>query len=95
MSSREQSSRPDLYVLARIIKELMENGGAKRTVLATACGLSYDRFAKYADWMVERNLIQINDENYVSLTKAGIETYEKLVSWIIENVGRLRFPKVQ
>lgn len=94
MSSEESSSRPDLYVTARIIKELRDNGSVKRTALATACGLSYDKLTKYADWMLERKLIQIDDEGYVSITKSGQEAYDRLVSWILEHVGRLRFPKV-
>jgi len=94
VSSKEPSLRPDLYVMARIIKELKDNGSMKRTALSTACGLSYDKFTRYADWMLGKKLIQINDEGDVSITKSGLDAYDSIVRWILEHVGRLRFPKV-
>ena len=47
MSSGEHSptSRPDLYVLARIIERLKEHGPINRTTLATSTGIAYDGWA--------------------------------------------------
>jgi len=45
MSSDRPSSRPDLYVVARIVSDLREKGHVKRTQLATMTGLSYDSLA--------------------------------------------------
>ncbi len=82
--------RPDLYVLARIIETLASNGPMKRTRLAMACGLSYDKFEKYLEWLVNKGLVSINDDGLVRLTKDGERTYEELVMWIRRYVGSLR-----
>ncbi len=93
MSSGQQTSKPDLYVIARIIKSLMENGSTKKTALATSTGLAYDRLSKYVDWMAERNLVTTDEDGRVHLTQAGAETYQDLVAWIMKFVGKLKFPR--
>ncbi len=93
MSSSQPSSKPDLYVIARIINVLKERGKTKKTELATATGVAYDRLSKYADWMIERGLLKIDDEGNVGLTKLGLETYNELVQWILRYVGKLKFPR--
>ncbi|WP_054841751.1 winged helix-turn-helix domain-containing protein [Vulcanisaeta distributa] len=85
--------KPDLYVIARIITVLHEHGPMNRTNLATAIGLSYDRAMKYLTWMSSKELIIINGDGYVRLTRKGEETYLTLVQWVINYVGRLRFPR--
>jgi len=80
-------------VFARIIKTLRENSNMKRTSLATACGLAYDKMAKYLEWMLEKGFVEIDSEGFVYLTEKGEEAYEKLVKWILEHVGRLEFPR--
>jgi predicted transcriptional regulator len=92
MSSRE--FRPDLYVLARIIEALVNNGPMKRTKLAIACGLSYDKFERYLEWMVRKNLVIIDGDGFVRLTKDGERTYEELVQWIKRYVGSLRINRI-
>ncbi|HZW57665.1 MAG TPA: winged helix-turn-helix domain-containing protein [Nitrososphaerales archaeon] len=97
MSTGEQSraSRPDLYVVARIIKSLKEQNKMNRTALATSTGLAYDKLVKYLDWMQEKQFVRIEgDGGFVVLTERGLETYDGLVKWIMEYVGRLRFPKL-
>lgn len=47
MNSAAQSSKPDLYVIARIIKTLKEKNSMNRTALATSTGLAYDKLVKY------------------------------------------------
>ncbi|MFP3239481.1 MAG: winged helix-turn-helix domain-containing protein [Caldivirga sp.] len=85
-----ENFKPNLYVLARIIKTLMDNGSMKRTNLAQASGLSYDKLQRYLNWMSERGLVTIDGDGYVRLTKEGAKTYDELVQWIIRYVGSLR-----
>ena len=93
VNTEEPISKPDLYVLARIIKVLKERKKLNRTNLATYTGLSYDRFVKYLDWMASKGFVEINPEGEVILTQLGTETYERLVNWILKYVGKVRFPK--
>ena len=93
VNSGEPISKPDLYVLARIIKILKERKRLNRTSLATYTGLSYDRLVKYLDWMSEKEFIKLDSNDEVLLTKLGIETYDRLVNWILHYVGKVRFPK--
>ncbi len=65
----------------------------KRTQLAVATRLSYDALLRYIDWMKERGFLEVDTEGVVHLTRKGDEVYERLVSWIMENVGRVRFPR--
>lgn len=93
MNSGEPISKPDLYVLARIIKVLKERKRLNRTTLATYTGLSYDRLVKYLDWMSSKGFVELNSNGEVLLTKLGKETYDRLVNWILKYVGKVRFPK--
>ena len=93
VNTEEPISKPDLYVLARIIKVLKERKKLSRTALATCTGLSYDRFVKYLDWMASKGFVEINSDGEVLLTKLGVETYDRLVNWILQYVGKVRFPK--
>ena len=93
VNSGEPISKPDLYVLARIIKVLKERKSLNRTTLATSTGLSYDRLVKYLDWMSEKGFVELDSNGEVLLTKLGAETYDRLVNWILKYVGKVRFPK--
>ena len=93
MNSGEPISKPDLYVLARIIKVLKERKNLNRTTLATATGLSYDRLVKYLEWMEKKGFVEFDSNGNVLLTKLGKETYDRLVNWILKYVGKVRFPK--
>jgi len=88
-----ENFKPNLYVLARIIKTLMDNGSMKRTNLAPASGLSYDKLQRYLNWMSERGLVTIDGDGYVRLTKEGAKAYDELVQWIIRYVGSLRLSR--
>jgi len=96
VSSGEKSptSRPDLYVLARMIETLKERGPMNRTALATSSGIAYDRMNKYLQWMTTKGFMRISEDGTVSLTEEGLKVYDELVSWILLHVGRLRFPKI-
>jgi DNA-binding IclR family transcriptional regulator len=67
MNSEGTLSKPDLYVLARVIKTLKEKGRQNKTTLATVTGLSYDKLIKYLNWMTTKVFIQYdaNDEWYL------------------------------
>lgn len=93
MNSGEPISKPDLYVLARVIKTLKERGRTNKTALATATGLSYDRLVKYLAWMSDKGLVQFDSNDDAYLTKLGLDTYDELVKWILHYVGNVRFPK--
>ncbi len=80
-------------MVARIISALKDQSGVKRTELATKTGVAYDRLSKYVDWMAQEGLLRIDEEGNVFLTKRGIETYDKLVKWILQYVGKMRFPR--
>ncbi len=93
MSSGEPISKPDLYVLARVIKTLKDHGRTNKTSLATATSMSYDRLVKYLAWMSGKGLIQFDSNDDVYLTKLGLDTYDELVKWILHYVGKVKFPK--
>ncbi len=95
MNSEAQSSKPDLYVIARIIKTLKEKNSMNRTALATSTGLAYDKLVKYLVWMSKKGFVIIDDNGAVVLTKAGSKTYDELVQWIMKYVGQLKFPRLR
>ena len=95
MNLGEQSSKPDLYVIARIIKALKEKNRMNKTALATSTGLAYDKLVKYLSWMLERKFIEIDENGLVILTKSGAEAYDDLVQWIMKYVGQLKFPRLR
>jgi len=95
LNSGEPSSKPDLYVIARILKTLKERNRLNKTALATSTGLAYDKLVKYLAWMSERKFIEIDENGYVYLTKAGTEAYDELVQWIMKYVGQLKFPRLR
>jgi predicted transcriptional regulator len=80
-------------VLARIIKALRDKGPSKRTALATATGISYDRLVLYLDWMISRGFVTLAGDGSVQLTAPGVQAYDQLVQWIIVHVGQLRLPR--
>lgn len=87
--------RPDLYVVARILERLWrENGPMLRTRLQVAVGTNFDVLSKYLDWMCERGLtLMVEEEGHqkVVLTEEGRDSYRKLVTWINETVhGKFR-----
>jgi predicted transcriptional regulator len=95
VSSGEQSSRPDLYVIARIIKVLRDKDRMNKTALATSTGLAYDKLVKYLEWMSTRGFVTIDEGGSVNLTEAGIKAYDELVTWIMKYVGQLKFPRLR
>ncbi len=93
MNSGDLSSKPDLYVIARIIKALKEKNRTNRTALATSTGLAYDKLVKYLAWMSQKGFVVVDENGLVILTKEGAKVYDDLVEWIMKYVGQLKFPR--
>jgi len=79
--------------VARVVNALREQGPTKRTQLAVMTRLSYDTLVKYLDWMNQKGFVRFDEEENVVLTQQGEEVYDRLVKWILEYVGKLRFPR--
>ncbi len=95
MNSGEPSSKPDLYVIARIIKALKEKSKMNKTALATSTGLAYDKLVKYLAWMSERGFVIVDENGLVGLTNEGSQAYDDFVQWIMKYVGQLKFPRLR
>lgn len=95
MNSEAPNSKPDLYVVARIIKSLKKKNRVNKTALATCTELSYDKLVKYLDWMSKKGFVLVDENGLVSLTKEGLEVYDELVQWILKHVGQLKFPRLR
>ncbi len=61
-----------------------------KTRLSAATGMAYDRLVNYLDWMNSRDLVTEAD-SMVLLTHKGLNSYDRLVDWVIDNVGKLDF----
>jgi predicted transcriptional regulator len=95
MNSGQQSSKPDLYVVARIIRALKEKNRMNKTALATSTGLAYDKLMWYLAWMSDRGFVITDENGLIVLTKEGSEAYNDLVQWIMKYVGQLKFPRLK
>ena len=86
--------RPDLYVLARFLNILYENGQPmKKTNLQMRTGLNYVRFTEYFEWMISHGFVQRKDEDGMemySLSPQGLDAYHRLVAWIRETMKGMR-----
>lgn len=90
MNSPKENFKPDLYVISRIIKTLVEEGPQKKTILSTKSGLSYDNLIRYTDWMIIKELLQ-ESNGLLRATEKGLKTYNDLVDWIVTYIGKLKF----
>ena len=86
--------RPDLYVLARFLDILYENGQPmKKTNLQMRVGLNYPRFMEYLGWLATHGFVQQKTEEGVelySLSPQGVDAYHRLVAWIRETMKGMR-----
>ncbi|MCX8154182.1 MAG: winged helix-turn-helix domain-containing protein [Candidatus Bathyarchaeota archaeon] len=94
MNSETQSFKPDIYVIARIIKALKEKKSMNRTALSISTGLAYDKLVKYLAWMSKKGFVVVDEKGLVVLTETGLKTYDELVQWIIRYIGQLKFPRL-
>lgn len=84
--------RPDLIVIARILDALYNEGRMKKTHLQMASRLNYPAFVRYVEWLENRKLIRIvkeKDGEYVELTPEGRDSYERVVTWLKNYIGKL------
>jgi predicted transcriptional regulator len=86
--------RPDLYVLARFLDVLYENGQPmKKTNLQMRVGLNYPRFMEYFEWLISHGFVQKKEEDgteVYSLSPQGLDAYHRLVAWIRETMKGMR-----
>ncbi len=86
--------RPDLYVLARFLDALYDNGQPmKKTNLQMRVGLNYPRFMEYLEWLVSHGFVQQKDEGgaeLYSLSTQGLDAVHRLVAWIRETMKGMR-----
>jgi predicted transcriptional regulator len=86
--------RPDLYVLARFLDVLYENGQPmKKTNLQMRVGLNYPRFMEYFEWLNAHGFLQKNEDEgteVFSLSPQGLDAYHRLVAWIRETMKGMR-----
>jgi predicted transcriptional regulator len=86
--------RPDLYVLARFLDTLHENGQPmKKTNLQMRVGLNYPRFMEYLEWMISHGFVLHREEDgteLYSLSPQGLDAYHRLVAWIRETMKGMR-----
>jgi predicted transcriptional regulator len=86
--------RPDLYVLARFLDTLFDNGKPMRkTNLQMRVGLNYPRFIEYLGWLVSHGIVhQSNEEgtDLYSLSPLGVDAHHRLVEWIRDTMKGMR-----
>ncbi len=86
--------RPDLYVLARFLDVLYENGSPmKKTNLQMRVGLNYPRFMEYFEWLTLHGFLKKDEEDgtdIYSLSPQGLDAHHRLVAWIRETMKGMR-----
>jgi predicted transcriptional regulator len=96
-SMASEMSKPDLYVLSRILEHLWRSKDPMlKTRLQVAANINYDVFVRYIEWMAQKGLIAFekcpNGHDGIRLTSKGEEAYKGMVQWINEVIhGKLRF----
>ncbi len=91
MAGPAAPTRPDLYVVARLLERLWrEDAPMVKTRLQVAANVNYDVFSRYLTWLEERGLVSVegsaDGHDRVALTAKGRESYRRLVQWINEVV---------
>ncbi len=81
---KRSSSKPDLYIVYRLLKILKEHGPMSKTSLALHAKLNYQRAVAYLKHLGDAGLVEI--EKDVVLTRKGYETLEKLEE-VLKNLG--------
>lgn len=78
---KESKSRPDLYVIYRILKTLI-HGPTTKSGLALHARLNYQRALRYLEYLEAAGLVEVGKE--VKITKKGLEMLEKMEEVIRE-----------
>lgn len=77
--------RPDLRVVGRILETLWRHAEPMRpTALQQASATNYTQFSRYLDFLVERGLVVVREDDrggrWVSLSERGQEAHAFLVT---------------
>jgi predicted transcriptional regulator len=89
--------KPDLYIVGRFLDIIYKNGPAmKKTNIQMLLRLTYPRFMEYLEWMLEHQLVAETRDgdkksDRIILTPKGIDSYRKLVDWVNETIGGVKF----
>ena len=79
--NKRELKRIDWNTVKRVVSTLYHNTRMKKTLLATACSMGYDKCRLYIDWLEMMDLIrrEINDDGYeeLMLTEKGRSLYSK------------------
>jgi predicted transcriptional regulator len=88
----EETWKPDLHVVARMVEALGSNGSMAKTQLCSKSGLNYTSFQRYLKWMEDRALVVVKasdrDTFSVVLTQKGLESKDAYRAWL----GKLSGP---
>ena len=88
--------RPDLYVVARLLDILYEQGAPmKRTNIQMRLGVNYPRFTEYLEWLQSKGFVargesQEDGAEVYTLTGKGNDAYHRVVDWIRETMEGIR-----
>ena len=83
----DKAFKPDLYVVARFLERLWSGQKEyRKTQLQMAVGLNYGVYKKYLDWLIRKDLVELNKDEHgktvVSITSEGVKAYNTLVEWL-------------
>ncbi len=88
--------RPDLYVVARFLDILYEQGTPmKRTNIQMRLGVNYPRFTEYLEWLQSKGFVALGEgqddgAEVFSLSNKGNEAYHRIVDWIRETMEGIK-----
>jgi predicted transcriptional regulator len=87
----EETWKPDLQVVARIVEALGSNGSMAKTQLCVKSGLNYTSFQRYLKWMEGRGLVMVRASDHdtfsVMLTEKGLESHDAYKAWLGKLTG--------
>jgi predicted transcriptional regulator len=81
LRSRKELKRIDWRTVKRVMSALYENARMKKSFLATACNMGYDKCRLYLDWLEMMELVRREDNEdgfeVIILTERGRSLYNK------------------
>ena len=81
LKSHREIKRISWVTVQKLISILHENTRMKKTLLATSCGMGYDKCRRYIDWLEMMELIkrEINNDDFeeIILTEKGRSLFRK------------------
>jgi len=88
--------KPDLYVVARFLDILYEEGSPmKRTNIQMRLGVNYPRFTEYLEWLLLKGFVAGGRDpgegaELYRLTEKGNDAYHRVVDWIRETMEGIK-----